>query len=161
LSVLPHAQPGASRSAGMLPFGIAGVACIVAGGLVAAVTAPAATEHASWAAAYLVLVAGVAQVGLGVGQALLAPGSLSARLVAIEVAVWNLGNAAVLAGTLLGATPLVDAGGALLVAGLALLLRQARGSAAPHWPLLAFRLLVALLLVSIPIGLVLVRTRSG
>ena len=41
----------------MLPFGIAGVACIVAGGLVAAVTAPAATEHASWAAAYLVLVA--------------------------------------------------------------------------------------------------------
>jgi hypothetical protein len=89
----------------MLPFGIVGVICVVAGGLVAAVTAPAATEHGGRAAAYLVLVAGVAQVGLGFGQALLAPGPLSARLVAIEVAVWNLGNAAVLAGTLLGATP--------------------------------------------------------
>ena len=34
--------------------------------------------------------------------------------------IWNLGNAAVLVGTLLGATPLVDAGGLALVVGLAL-----------------------------------------
>jgi len=57
LSALPHAQPGASRSAAMLPFGIVGVVCVVAGGLVAAATAPAPTEHGGWAAAYLVLVA--------------------------------------------------------------------------------------------------------
>lgn len=38
----------------------------------------------------------------------------------IQLVIWNLGNAAVLVGTLLGATPLVDAGGLALVVGLAL-----------------------------------------
>ena len=41
----------------MPPFGIVGVVRVVAGGLVAAATAPAPTEHGGWAAAYLVLVA--------------------------------------------------------------------------------------------------------
>src|SRR5579875_3107512 len=98
------------------PFAAFGTACVIAGGLVAAATAPAPSGHGSWAAAYLVLVGGVAQVALGAGQALLAPRSPSRRLVAAEFAGWNAGNAAVLAGTLAGVTPLVDAGGALLVA---------------------------------------------
>ena len=51
---------------------------------------------------------------------MLAPRPPSARLVTIQLVIWNLGNAAVLAGTLLGATPLVDAGGLALVVGLAL-----------------------------------------
>src|SRR5664280_344044 len=49
-----------ARRSAALPFAAVGAACIVAGGLVAAVSAPAPSEHASWAAAYLVLVVGAA-----------------------------------------------------------------------------------------------------
>jgi hypothetical protein len=104
---LPARRPAA------LPFAAVGAACIAAGGLVAAVSAPAPSEHASCAAAYLVLVAGAA---LGVGQALLAPRVPSRRTVAVQFTAWNLGNGAVMAGTLAGITSLVDTGGALLVA---------------------------------------------
>lgn len=143
-----------------MPFGALGTGCAVAGGLVAAATAPAPSTHASWAAAYLVLVAGVAQVALGLGQAVLAPHVPSMRRVIAQAGVWNAGNAAVLAGTLTGVTPVVDAGGALLVLGLALLAGGVRG-AVPHrerrWPRYGFLVLVLLLLVSIPVGLVLAR----
>lgn len=149
-----------------LPFAVAGTACTVAGGLVAAVTATAPSERGAWAAAYLVLVAGVAQVALGAGQAWLAPSPPAPRLVAAQFTGWNSGNAAVLAGTLLSATPLVDIGGAVLVVALALLVHGTRGARAGgagalaarrRWSLHAFRLLVVVLLVSVPIGLVLAR----
>src|SRR5664280_1845073 len=104
-----------ARRSAALPFAAVGAACIVAGGLVAAVSAPAPFEHASWAAAYLVLVVGAAQAALGVGQALLALRVPSRRNVAVQFTAWNLGNAAVLTGTLAGITTLVDTGGALLV----------------------------------------------
>ena len=51
---------------------VAGGAAIIAGGIVAAVTDPAGWEHGSWTAAFLVLVAGVAQIGLALGQVELA-----------------------------------------------------------------------------------------
>ena len=57
----------ARRRAAAAPFVAIGVLCVIAGGLTAGVTAPAASERSSWASAYLVLVAGVAQVGLGLG----------------------------------------------------------------------------------------------
>lgn len=144
------------------PFVTLGTGCVVAGGLVAAATAPAPTTHASWAAAYLVLVAGVAQVALGLGQAVLTPQAPSRGRVAARLAAWNAGNAAVLGGTLAGVLPLVDLGGALLVIGLALLAPAVRGGARRHtrsarWALHGFRLLVLLLLVSVPIGLLLAR----
>ncbi|WP_200834572.1 hypothetical protein [Amycolatopsis alkalitolerans] len=134
----------------------------MAGGLVAAVTAPAPSTHASWAAAYLVLVAGVAQIALGLGQAALASHPPSTRQVAAQVIGWNVGNAAVLAGTLTGVLPLVDLGGALLVIDLALLIHAVRGglrrsTRVGRWALYGFRVLVLLLLVSIPIGLALTR----
>lgn len=145
-----------------MPFAAFGTGCVVAGGLVAAVTAPAPSTHASWAAAYLVLVAGAAQVGLGFGQAVLAPRAPSGRRVAAQVGAWNGGNAAVLAGTLTGVLPLVDLGGALLVIGLALLVHTVRGDLgrgprSGRWALYGFRLLALVLLVSIPIGLILAR----
>lgn len=146
-----------------VPFAVAGTGCVVAGGLVAAATAATPSAHASWAAAYLVLVAGVAQVGLGLGQAALASRAPSGRRVALEAGAWNVGNAAVLAGVLLGVGPLVDLGGALLVIALALLVHavrdgRRRDTRAGQWTLYGFRLLVLILLVSIPIGLVLART---
>lgn len=147
------------------PFLVVGLACVVGGGLLAAVTAPVATEHSSWAAAYLVLVGGVAQAGLGLGQAVFATGTPSSVLVA-QLTGWNLGNAAVLVGTLVGATVLVDLGGALLVVALALLARGvgARGVASTrgsgrYW-LLGYRLIVLVLLAGIPTGLVLARLRG-
>jgi hypothetical protein len=140
------------------PFLGLGVACVVAGGVVSAASAGGPTEHTAWAVAYLVLVAGVAQIGLGLGQLLATRPTGAAS--AAELGVWNLGNAGVLAGVLLPVTALVDVGGALLVVALALAVynvRGARAQGATRWLLHLFRLLVLVLLVSIPIGLVLAR----
>jgi hypothetical protein len=148
-----------------LPFAVIGTGCVVAGGLVAAFSALAPSEHASWAAAYLVLVAGVVQVGLGAGQAVFAPG-VPRWLIVAQAVGWNVGNASVLAGTLLGVAALGDAGGGLLAATLFLFVRGVGAGAAPldsgsrRWLLRGYRLLVLLVLVSIPVGLVLARLRS-
>jgi hypothetical protein len=143
-----------------VPFAVIGSACVVAGGLVAAATAPAPSEHASWAAAYLVLVAGVAQVALGTGQALLAPRPPARRALAPELIGWNAGNAGVLAGTLLGIGWLADIGGALLAVALILAIGGVRGAAQlPAWPRRLYRALAGLLLVSIPVGLVIATVR--
>jgi len=148
----------AERWTSAIGFIWAGVVCVIAGGLVSASTAPSPSEHGSWAAAYLVLVGGVAQVGLGVGQAWLAPDVASTRLTRLtnlQLVGWNVGNAAVIGATLSGLTPVVDAGGALLVATLVACVSKVRHPARRGLPLQAFRALVILLLVSIPVGLVL------
>jgi hypothetical protein len=152
------------RGRELAPFVAIAVGCVIAGGLLAAVTAPAPSEHTSWATAYLVLVGGVAQAGLGLGQATFA-GRTSPRLLAVEVGGWNVGNAAVLVGTLLDMTAVVDLGGVLLVVTLGLLARGLRpGRARPVAGLLiwlhGYRLLVLVLVISIPVGLVLARVRA-
>lgn len=158
-------SPLAQHRRELMPFTLLGVVCIVAGGLVAAATAPAPTEHGTWAAAYLVLVGGVAQAGLGLGQAMFTTRT-STPVVAVQAAGWNLGNAAVLVGTLLRVTMLVDLGGALLLVTLSLLARGLRPArvrpvaGAAQWCLRGYRLLVLILVVSIPVGLVLVRVRA-
>jgi hypothetical protein len=135
-----------------------GTACVVAGGLVAAGTSVTPSEHGSWLGAYLVLLAGVAQVALAVGQALLAPRPLSSRALVTELIAWNTGSAAVAGGTLAGLALLVDIGGALLLLTLTLLVRAVRDNDRTHrWAMLAYRLLVLGLVVSIPIGLWLAR----
>lgn len=137
------------------PFAAAGAACVVAGGLVAAATALAPSQLASWATAYLVLVGGVAQAALGTGQALLTARPPGRPGIAAELAAWNAGNGAVLAGTLMGASWLADVGGVLLAAVLALMIAATRGAGRPPaWPLHLYRALAALVLVSIPAGLI-------
>ena len=153
-----------------LPAVVVGALCIVAGGLVAAVTGPLALVDGSWAAAYLVLVAGVAQITLAGGQARLASWArhpVDGRLLLVEFVGWNLGNVAVLAGTLWPATWLVDLGGALLVVALGALLVATRSGSGRaevgrgrRAALLSVRALVALLLVSIPVGLWLAHVRA-
>lgn len=161
------------RVRAVFPFAALGAACVVAGGFVSAAIAPVPTEHGAWASAYLVLVAGVAQVALGIGQAALIPKLASRRIVAAQLAGWNLGNAAVLIGTLLDITALVDVGGVALFGVLASFALRSRDTKESHaTPLIqehrrqalllyAFRGLLLLLLVSIPVGLVLERVHPA
>ncbi|TWP36351.1 hypothetical protein [Leekyejoonella antrihumi] len=141
------------RSRTVLPFALIGVACVIAGGLVAAVVAHSPTQHEVWAVAYLVLVPGVAQVALGTCQALLADRVPTDRMLTAQLLTWNVGNAAVIAGTVGDAGWGTALGGALLVVALALFLTNSRG-ARSTWLLQIYRLLVAVILVSVPIGLI-------
>lgn len=143
-----------------------GVATVIAGGLVAAVVAHDPSEVAVWASAYLVLVAGVGQIGLALGRTLLAARAPASGAVARDFVVFALGNAGVVAGTLFDVVWLVDVGGALLVVALALMVWSVRGASGTAsygtsgWRvglLWTYRVLVVVLLVSIPVGLVLAR----
>ena len=75
-----------------------------------------------------------------------------------EFVTWNVGNAAVITGQLLGLAFVLDAGGVLLAIALVLLLAGVRGAAPriawERWSLLAYRAILLIVLVSIPIGLV-------
>lgn len=141
-----------------------GAAFDVLGGVTSAVTGPLDLPKGSWVSAYLVLVCGVPQYLMG-RVTIRHQGRRSGWLL---LAGWNLGNAAVVAGTLLTAPYVVDVGGALLLVSLiavlwALLSRQPAGAArtisgAPRWLLVAVLLI---LIISIPIGLVLAHVRAG
>jgi hypothetical protein len=137
-----------------------GLACVVAGGLVAAVTSPLGLDHGSWLAAYLVLVGGVGQGAMGAARLVTGrPAGGSTRGWA-QLTAWNGGNALVVAGTLAARPLVVDAGGLACVAALGLALvhaRHLRGS----WSTWAYRAVLAVLLVSVPVGLVLAHVRAA
>lgn len=102
------------------PFVIVAVLGVLAGGLVAAVTGPLGLRHGSWAAAYLVLVVGVAQAIFGMGRAWLpAVAAASGPRLLLELAAWNVGSLVVVAGTVLEQAWLVVTGSVLLVVSLA------------------------------------------
>ncbi|WP_441190891.1 hypothetical protein [Ornithinimicrobium panacihumi] len=139
-----------------------GLACIVAGGLVAAITGPTGFADGSWMAAYLVLVAGVSQVGLGAGQALLPRRPPTRARTTWQLLTWNTGNLAVITGTLTGFPVLVTVGGLGLFLALVMFLHAVRqAGTARVRSLAAYRLLVALLAISIPVGLFLSFLRHG
>lgn len=154
LTVLP--EPVRLRLATALPFAAFGGAGIVAGGIVAAVAGPTGWRDGSWLAAFLVLVVGVGQLGLGAGQAVLAGAVPSRRRVWAEVATWNLGCLAVMLGTVLSVPALVSAGGVLMLLPLAWWGGAVRGSdTALRWAARSYVALIAILGLSIPIGLTL------
>jgi len=145
--------PGALRRA--LPFFICALVCVIVGGLLSAAAAYIITQKIAWAVAYIVLVAGVAQAGLGAALGWLAQRARPAVVWAAFV-LWNLGNIGVVAGQLSGALAATMAGGALLVVALVLTIIASRRGAPTHLLLLwGFRVLVVVLAVSIPTGLVL------
>lgn len=148
-----------------------GSGCILLGGLVAAVTGPLQLENGSWLAAYLVLVCGIGTRTMGTAR------TRPARSVRswIQLGCWVLGNAAVITGTFV-ATPVVVeiAVLPLLVALIIALIRTVpaggdhRGSGlptqprtGPGWRLLAYRGVLAVLLISAPIGVLLSHLRHG
>lgn len=154
-----QAPPGVLRAwdrrAAFGPFVLAGAVSVIAGGLLAAaIAAPAPTRHGVWAAAYLVLVLGVGQIVLGAGQALLASAPPTGRVVAVTAALFNIANIAVVLGIVTDQILVFDAGSALLLIVLVSLLNTVRGGTRRGWPLHSYRLLVAVLIVSIPIGMI-------
>lgn len=145
-----------------LPFVIIGSVSIILGGLISAASAASPSYTASWAVAYIVLVAGVAQLVLGIGQAQLASRQPSARVIAGEAIALNLANLAVLAGTLIAAPALVDVGAGLLVIALAMFVWAVRGARTHSaWLLHGFRIMIVILAVTAPIGLLIAHSRAG
>jgi hypothetical protein len=138
-----------------LPFLVAALVCVVAGGLLAAATAYVTTQKTAWATAYLVLVGGIAQAGLGAALSGLAQRP-SARLAWVVFVLFNAGNVGVLTGQLTGLVAMTLIGGAVLVAALVVVIVATRRGVPAH-PVLVwgFRALVVVLAVSIPTGLLL------
>lgn len=154
-----------ARSTWFRWYFVTAIVCIVIGGGLAAATAYASTEKTAWATAYIVLVGGMAQGGLGAAVAWLRPAA-PPRLAFDVWVLWNVGNIGVLVGQLAGAIVLTYVGTVLLVVGLALVLvavgsRHYRGGAQYHrGVLVAFRSLVVLLAVTMPIGVVLASLKA-
>lgn len=155
-SALARPSRGSHRD---LPFLIAGAAYTIGGGLLAAATAYVTTQKTAWATAYIVLIGGVVQIALGAALAHLAPRA-AATTDWIILALFNLGNAGVLAGQLGGVVLLTDLGTLSLAVSLALALvatwrgSDAGGPTHPGW-LWGFRVLLAFLAVSMVTGVVL------
>jgi len=142
---------------------VAGAVCIVAGGLVAAVTGPLDLDHGSWVAAYLVLVGGVMQYVMGWSRDPSAPPSGRGWTAVIG---WNVGNALVISGVLSDRTWLVDAGSVLLVLVLLIAVRDAVGQHGDRSAALAgtsvrtgYVALAVFVAASIPVGIVLAHLR--
>jgi hypothetical protein len=148
---------------------VAAAGSIVLGGVVAAVTGPLELEHGSWAAAYLVLVSGVAQWVMGQARSWRAGSPAETWWGWRQLALWNLGDIAVMAGTFAGAPWVVGLGSASLVAALVIALlaeRSPRAGAggqrvAPAWVHLAYGVMLLILAVSIPVGMTLSVLRHG
>lgn len=143
-----------------IPFLWVGTSAIIVGGLIAAVTSPLNLAHGSWAAAYLVLIVGVALIFLGVTQSMLAE-RVASRAISVEIGAWVIGSLAVLGGTLVNQPWIVDIGGAVLVIALVVFALAARtsGRGRALWSLWTFRFVLLIVLVSIPTGLVLSHLR--
>lgn len=141
---------------------ITGAVAVILGGLVAAVTGPLELSRGSWAAAYLVLVAGAAQVMMGSARRDWPRAGADAAGWR-QFALWNLGNLAVIGGTVGDSTIIVFTGSALLVAALilALLATLRLPSPPPQVLLIAYRIVLLMLAVSIPVGMVLSALRNA
>lgn len=154
--VVSNSFPGWRSAA---PFVVIAVLAVVAGGSVSAALAHVPTRHAMWLVAYLVLVVGVAQFCLGVGQAWLARERPSTGLLLAECGLFNVSNVLVMAGTLMGHVAWVSAGALLLIGALALFffgVRRASGR-----PLLyAYRAMLLLVGASALVGVLLATLRA-
>ncbi len=149
-SPVRDARPRASGAA--LPFVIFGAAAIVFAGLFSAATARSTSYHSAWLVAYLVLVVGVAQIALGVGQSARAGAAPRAAIVASELVFFNLGNAGVILGTMIAASIWVDMGSVLLIVALAFFGWAVRSPERRGPALWAYWALIALLLASVLVG---------
>lgn len=155
----PVAMSPGDRLAAATPFLVIATLAIVLGGGIAAAIAHAPSQKLVWMVAYLVLVAGVAQVMLGGGQALLADGLPSGSTRFAECLLFNAGNIGVIVGTVSSSLPLVWAGTLLFVAALLMFLLATR-VASRGWLIYAYRMILLLVGVGAIIGLVMASTHA-
>ena len=98
--------------------------CMAAAAVVAALHAAGGSWWLHWVSLHLVFLGGVSQLVLGAGQffvcAFLATDPPSRRMLAAQLASWNVGTLLVAAGVPTGATAMTSVGGALILVGLAL-----------------------------------------
>ena len=153
---LPAARGPSARG---LIFVLAGATAVVTGGFVAAATSVTPSAHGAWAAAYLVLVVGVAQILLGIGQAYLVRADAATTALPFTFACWNLGNLAVIGGVFLNLRASVDGGSAILLVALgtcAWTTRQRQPGPRLIW--IGYRLVLVILALSVPAGALLARS---
>lgn len=138
------------------PFVAVGVATVVVGGLVAAVSRPAGWERGPWLAAFLVLVVGVGQTGLAIGQSVANQGVVSGRIIVAELALGNAGALLVVVGTLAASPVFATVGSLVFTSAVAVFARHSYGghlrSGSARWSYMA---LLVTLAVSVPIGIAL------
>lgn len=138
-----------------------GVVATIAGGVVAAITGPTGWDHGSWVAAFLVLVVGVGQITLAIGQAVCTDQPPSRRRRARQAGMLNTGSALVIVGTLTATPVVVTIGGVVLLAALVSFRRSRAGrGVAPVWLARVYMLLLTLLIISTPLGLVMAWMRA-
>lgn len=145
------------------PFVLVSALCVVAGGFVAALSRPMAFDLGPWLAAYLVLVGGVGQALLGLGQAWIAEEQPVRATVWAEILGWVLGSAVVVAGSV-GSSPLLTTVGAVVMAlTLGAFGRSARSRShrSPPWPAATYWVLLVFLFVSVLTGVALAWARHG
>lgn len=138
------------------PFLAVGVAAVVAGGVAAAVVRPAGWERGSWVAAFLVLVVGVGQAGLAIGQSAAVRGGLSRRTIVAELGLGNGGASLVIVGTLWSSPLIATVGSLLFGATIALFARHSHRSRGHRgWMQRSYLALLVVLMASVPIGIAL------
>lgn len=154
---------------------VLGALGVVSGGLVAAVSDPLSLAKGGWLAAYLVLVCGVGQYVMGLVQARPEVRPTGAGHGWTQVLCWNVGNLGVVVGTLAGVVWVVDLSAVLLLVALGAALAvvspgrlsdgrepgrpgRGRGERLAWW---AYRAMLLVLVVSLPVGVVLAHTGSG
>ena len=142
------------------PFLFVSALAILGGGALAAAMAHVPSRKLMWAVAYLVLVVGATQTVFGIGQALLATRATSLSVRVAEWAMFNLGSAGVIGGTLWPSRPVMWMGTLLFAASLAVFLFATRGRRR-GWAILAYRTLLVLIGGSAVVGLVLGTVRAA
>jgi hypothetical protein len=118
-------DPDALRPSALLAvFFAGGLVFILAGAAAAIAHAVSGVWWEHWVSLHLLFVGGISQLVLGAGQfftcAFLATNPPSRRMVGAQVAVWNAGTILIAVGYPTATTGLVEAGGALVGAGLVL-----------------------------------------
>lgn len=153
--ISPNSTPLPSSHSAPSAAGMAiGVACIILGGLIAAITGPLQLEKGSWVSAYLVLVAGVIQYALAIQEKILdAPQQPVGRLWTRNL-LWTAGNAVVILGAFTDLQFFVGLGGLALIAVLVMCLLHTKGARRQGLAWLA-RALYLVVVLSVPVGLVL------
>lgn len=142
-----------------IPFVVIGSVSIIAGGLVAAVSRPTGFDLGPWLAAFLVLVAGVAQIAFGAGQAWLSGREIPLQVIRVELVAFNLGAGATILGSLAQVPLVTTIGGvATILAVAAFLSMVVKSIAGPRWARWLYIVGATVILVSTPIGLLLAWT---